>query len=124
MSAVTLVEAQARTASSDSGPLTGFAAVEELTLQLTVTAASGTTPTLDVYLQTSYDGGATWQDVVAFPRLSAPGRRVASTREAVATAGNVASATVAATDQALAADTVVPIPLGDLIRCAWVIGGT
>lgn len=48
----------------------------EYSLELFVSAVSGTNPTLDVILQESADGGVTWYDVYHFPRvtgvLSAP----------------------------------------------------
>jgi hypothetical protein len=62
---------------------------------LTVTAASGTTPTLDVRLETSLDAGTTWSTVGAF-----------------------AQATAATTKNKVFG------PLGDLCRWAWTIGGT
>ena len=38
-----------------------------------VTAASGTTPTMDVVIQESDDGGTNWQDIYHFPRITAAG---------------------------------------------------
>lgn len=38
-----------------------------------VTAASGTSPTLDVVIQESDDSGTNWQDIYHFPRISAAG---------------------------------------------------
>lgn len=38
---------------------------------INVTAVSGTTPTLDVQLQESFDNGTTWQDVYHLPRITA-----------------------------------------------------
>lgn len=62
---------------------------------LTVTAASGTTPTLDVTLETSIDDGSTWDTVGAFSQKTAAG-----------------------------SDGHVFGPLGDLCRWRWTIGGT
>lgn len=62
---------------------------------LAITAASGTTPTLDVKLQTSIDGGTSYDDVDAFPQKTTTG-----------TDGHVFG------------------PLGDTCRWAWTIGGT
>lgn len=61
---------------------------------LTVTAASGTGPTLDVRLETSVDGGATWRTVGSFEQITAAGSRNG-----------------------------VFGPLGDLCRWAWTIAG-
>lgn len=62
---------------------------------LTVTAASGTTPTLDARLETSVDGGTTWTTVAAFTQITAAGAR-----------------------------SRVFGPLGDVCRWAWTIAGT
>lgn len=62
---------------------------------LTVTAASGTSPTLDVSLETSVDGGTTWNTVGAFAQIAGAGSR-----------------------------SRVFGPLGDLCRWAWTIAGT
>ena len=42
-------------------------------INIPVTAVSGTTPTLDVVVQESDDGGANWFNVYAFPRITATG---------------------------------------------------
>ena len=42
-------------------------------INIPVTAVSGTTPTLDVVVQESDDGGTNWFDVYAFPRITATG---------------------------------------------------
>jgi hypothetical protein len=62
---------------------------------LAVTAASGTTPTLDVRLETSVDGGTTWSTVAAFAQATA-----------ISTKNKVFG------------------PLGDSCRWAWTIAGT
>ena len=61
---------------------------------LTVTAASGTSPTLDARLETSVDGGVTWTTVGAFAQITAAGSR-----------------------------SRVFGPLGDQCRWAWTIAG-
>ena len=43
------------------------------TIQIPVTAVTGTTPTLDVMVQESDDGGTNWFDVFQFPRITATG---------------------------------------------------
>lgn len=62
---------------------------------LSVTAASGTSPTLDVRLETSIDAGTTWSTVDSFGQ-----------KTAAATEGKVFG------------------PIGDVCRWAWTIGGT
>lgn len=62
---------------------------------LTVTAASGTSPTLDVRLETTADGGTTWYTVGTFPTQT--------------TTGSAAR---------------VLAPVGSQARFAWTVGGT
>lgn len=69
--------------------------VEEIEAELNITAASGTTPTLDVRLETKTDTGD-WYTVAAFPQQTG-------------TATNVGR---------------VFDGLGDQCRWAWTIGGT
>jgi len=52
----TLLTSAARTATGAGSAVSGFAAARNLVLQLEVTAASGTTPTLDVIVQDTVDG--------------------------------------------------------------------
>jgi hypothetical protein len=68
---------------------------DSLEATLTVSAASGTTPTLDVTLETSIDGGTTWTTVAAFAQKTAAGSQ-----------GRVFG------------------PLGDQCRWKWTIAGT
>jgi len=56
---VTVISSAARTASGQSASLQ-CGQVPVISLLVAVTAASGTTPTLDITIQWSPDGGATW----------------------------------------------------------------
>lgn len=67
---VTAVGSSARTASGNSGVLSGFGDWSKFRAQLNVTAASGTTPTLDVVIEDSFDG-TTWNQVAAFTQKTA-----------------------------------------------------
>jgi hypothetical protein len=84
----------ARTASG-VGAAFNTDAADSLEAFLTVSAASGTSPTLDVRLETSIDGGTTWRTVDSFVQIAAVGTRNA-----------------------------VFGPLGDTCRWAWTIGGS
>ena len=55
-STVTLLASAARTTTASGTAVTGFAAARQLVLQLQVTAASGTAPTLDLVVQDTTDG--------------------------------------------------------------------
>ena len=47
--------------------------VDGVTVEIAVTAASGTTPTLDVTIQESNDN-STWRNVTTFPQITGTGR--------------------------------------------------
>lgn len=115
-----MVSAQAFTLSGNSAPFAVATGVD-LDVSVNCTAASGTTPTMHVFLQGSPDGGTTWYDVPCDMALTT----------------NAAGANVAAktTNRNINGDTAISAAgtkcngrfrgLGyDTIRLAWVIGGT
>lgn len=72
----TLLDSTTATASSNSGELTEqFVDVDSLRVQLAVTAASGTSPTLDVTIEDSLDG-TNWNTVGTFAQKTATGSEV------------------------------------------------
>lgn len=91
----TLLASAARTASGNSGTLAGWGAAKTLRAQVNATAASGTTPTLDVVLEDTING-TDWNTIAVFNQLTGTGRVVAN----------------------------VTTPFTDRIRVAWGIGGT
>lgn len=70
-----LLASGARTATGNTANLTGFASPKTLRVQLEVTAASGTTPTLDVVLQDTLDG-AGYNTIGTFTQKVAAAREV------------------------------------------------
>lgn len=93
----TIVASGARTASGNSGLLdiSSTFRKEQVRVQLNVTAASGTSPTLDVRFEDSLDG-TNWNSVDAFPQKTAVSREVRD----------------------------ITTPFGPYVRVAWDIGGT
>jgi hypothetical protein len=89
------VPSAARTISGDSGPLAGYGPAQTLRAQLNVTAISGTSPTLDVVIEDSVDGGVTWNTVGTFTQATAVSRQVLD----------------------------VPGPFGPLLRVRWTVDG-
>ncbi len=75
MAGLTFADSAARTASGDSGALSGFGDRTSLRAQLNVTAATGTSPTLDVVIEDTLDG-TNWNVLGTFTQLVAPGRQV------------------------------------------------
>lgn len=72
----TLVASITATASSDSGELTEqFVDADSMRVQLEVTAASGTTPTLDVTIEDSLDG-TNWNTIGTFAQKTGTGTEV------------------------------------------------
>ena len=74
-STVTLLASGARTATAAGTAVTGFAAAQQLVLQLQVTAASGTLPTLDVVIQDTVDG-TNYQTIATFAQKTGVSREV------------------------------------------------
>lgn len=91
----TLVASAARTASGDSGTLDGWGVPSTLRIQLDVTAAAGTGPTLDVVIEDTLDG-INWNTVATFAQKTAAGREVLN----------------------------VTAPFSDRLRVRWTVGGT
>jgi hypothetical protein len=74
-STVTLLDSAARTTTAAGTAVTGFAAARQLVLQLNVTAASGTTPSLSVAVQDTVDG-TNYNTIATFTTASGVTREV------------------------------------------------
>jgi hypothetical protein len=73
-----LVDSAARTASGSTTILTDFNDSQTARVKLNVTAASGTSPTLDVVIEDTFDDGATWNTVGTFTQRVGTGSQVIS----------------------------------------------
>jgi hypothetical protein len=89
----------------------------QLILFINATLVSGTSPTLDVYLQTLLPDNTTWCDIAALTQMAATAKRVLS----FVAGGN---ADFVQTDGTLAAATIKACPLGRQIRVKYKPGGT
>jgi hypothetical protein len=85
----------ARTTSGDTGVFSAYGPASTLRAQLDVTAASGTSPTLNVVIEDTLDG-TNWNVVATFAQRTAAGREVV----------NVTS------------------PFANRLRARWTLGGT
>lgn len=70
-----VVPSAARTASGNSGVLRGWGVASKLRVQLNVTAAGGTSPTLDVVVEDTLDG-TNFNTIGTFTQRTAAGRQV------------------------------------------------
>jgi hypothetical protein len=70
-----IIESLSRTTSGNSSDLRVYGG-ESVRAQLNVTAASGTTPTLNVLVEDSLDNGATYNTIGTFAQKTTPGREV------------------------------------------------
>lgn len=95
MAAVDFAGSSARTASGSSGTIEGLTGVNTLRVQLDVTAAAGTSPTLDVVLEDTIDG-TNWNTIGSFAAKTATGREVIN----------------------------ITTPFAGAARARWTIGGT
>ena len=59
-----------KTADENGSAVSGFGGFSKLGAQLVVTAHAGTSPTLDVKIQHSIDGGTTWFDLITFTQVT------------------------------------------------------
>lgn len=99
----TLHASAARTATGTGSAVCGFERYEKFTAQLVVSAASGTTPTLDVVIQHSIDGGTTWFTLMTFTQKTTTGNELKTESEVEAATAEV---------------------YGDCFRVSYTIGGT
>ncbi len=90
-----LVASAARTTSSTSAALSGYGASTTLRVQVDVTAASGTAPTLDVVIQDSLDG-TTFNTIGTFAQKTAASREVIN----------------------------ITVPFSETLRVSWTVTGT
>jgi hypothetical protein len=101
-----------------TGNIIGLDAFSIADIQLSVTAASGTTPTLDVYVQKLLPDGVTWDDIIHFTQATA-----AANYMATMTVGGGGVHTAAT--RSLAAGTVrANCTFGNTWRVDVVVGGT
>jgi hypothetical protein len=102
-------------------PITGLGIYESLNIAATIQGATG--GTLDLYLQTSPDGGTTWVDYIHFAQLAAA---AAQSTKVVTVSCGVQSTGITAVGTgltpSLAASTVVGGAFGDRMRLVAVSG--
>jgi hypothetical protein len=116
-SEITLLAAAAVSANGNSAPAVLGDVWTDVFGMINVSAVpAGGTPTLDVYIQTSPDGGTSWKDIVHTQFTTSALKRFFQI------AGGAAGSTaiLAASDAALAGETVVQGPWGDLLRVKWI----
>ena len=88
-------------------PLTTSVLTVQVVFAGTVTGGTS----LQAWIQTSFDGGVTWVDVMCFAFANTAGRKISSVRRAVAVGANYA-----ATDGTLADNTIKDGLIGDRVR--------
>lgn len=93
----------ARTTTGTGSTLCGFGKFTKLAIQQTVSAASGTTPTLDTVIQHSIDGGTTWFTLVAMTQRTAAASELKLYADVEGTTAQV---------------------IGDCLRVSYTIAGT
>lgn len=114
----TLSITAAQSAVALSPAMTGIDKYRGVALQANFTYGSGGT-TATAYVQTTFDGGVTWVDVVAFQFTTASAIKLANVRRTTPV-----TTIATATDGSLTANTAVDGLLGDQIRVKWASTGT
>jgi hypothetical protein len=107
-----------RTATDVSDTLIGIERYTSAIVELDVTANSGTSRTLDVFVQTLLPDATTWQDLIHFAQFTT------STATHVASIVSGGDSIGVANESDLAAGTIKDFVLGDTWRVRFVIGGT
>jgi ABC-type nitrate/sulfonate/bicarbonate transport system substrate-binding protein len=101
--AYTLLASSTKTATGTSTAVCGLGVYTKYGLQIAVSAASGTSPTLDVIVQHSIDGGTTWFTLATFTQKTTTGNELKIESEVEAATAEV---------------------YGDCQRLSYTIGGT
>lgn len=96
----------------------GYQSTKNLTVQVNFAVGTGGI-TVDAYVQTTFDGGATWTDIANFHFANTPARKII----------NLSSMTpvttqVAPSDGSMTANTAQDGLIGSMIRLKWVTTGT
>lgn len=105
------------TSSDTTADMTGVAALSQATLYLKTTTVTGTSPTLDVYVQKKLADASTYQDIAHFAQVTSATGRVMS----LVTGGNKEEAQQTET---LSAATVNSVAFGSIWRISAVVAGT
>lgn len=114
---ITLLASAARTSTGSGDTIPGIDNYTSADILTDVTAASGTSPTLDIYIQKLLSDNSTWQDVIHFAQITSTGKQIASI---VASGNSVAAVQTAA----LTVNSIKTTLLGKTWRVHYVIGGT
>lgn len=119
---VTLLDAHAITtaeAATAVGTTTDLGSAKYLCAEAIFTYGSGGT-TAKCYVQTSFDGGTTWIDIISFAFATASATKVSAVTTMIAPGTQAFSPA----DGALTDNTVVNGVLGDRVRLKYVTTGT
>lgn len=103
---------------ASAGKWTGVGNYSSADLYLTVGTVTGTTPTLNVYIQKLSPDGVTWQDIASSTQV------VASTQKQSFTTISASQVPFTPTDATLTQTTMKLAQMGSIWRVKWVIGGT
>jgi hypothetical protein len=115
---VVLLGSAAFTATGAGDAMPGAECYTAMDVLLDVTAKSGTSPTLDVYIQKLMPDNSTYQDLIHFSQVTATGQQLCSfVQQPTATP-------ITPQSKSATANTQVATLLGHTLRVAYTIGGT
>ena len=97
---------------------------DSLVVKLYTGTFTGTNPTLDVYVQTTDDGGATWYDVAHFPQLVAAVTKNNANWAVIGTQTSFVTNSVSGASTLGAGKNATIGLLSEFVRVAVIIGGT
>ena len=116
--AQTLFTSATIAATTSGSSFTGVERYTTAVFMLKVGTVSGTSSTVDAYIQTLLPDGTTWQDIAHFTQVTS------STSNQIVHFVTGAASVAAVQTAALAAATIKAISIGHTIRAHVVIGGT
>jgi hypothetical protein len=114
----TIFAATTLTASASGAKIPGIEKYTSALFYLTVGTVSGSTPLLDVYIQTLLPNATTWQDIAHFTQVTS------STVSEIIHFVTGASSVAAVQTETLASATIKAIGLGCFIRVRCKVAGT
>ena len=114
----TIFSATTLTASASGAKIPGIEKYTSALFYLTCGTVTGTSPTLDVYVQTLLPDATTWQDIAHFAQVTS------STASRIIHFVTGASSEAAVQTETLAAATIKAIGLGCFVRVRCVVAGT
>lgn len=124
------LKALAATGSSGQGGGVSVSGIDELLVSVVVTATTGTTPLLSVFLQSTDDGGTTWYDLpydlalITADTTHTEGDHRSPNAAAASGSAKIGARNILDNENTVRRAIAKYTNFGEQVRAAWVISGT